>query len=100
MDTRRNLFIKGMGVAAVAVATPSAIFAARPQNVPLDSEPAGGRFSNAVADGVFSSFSAVIANRGERTDLLVAAHAWKVARDHFKEVGFMQKAISSSAILT
>jgi len=55
MESRRNLLIKGISVAAVAVATPSVLLAARPESVlrgGVDFDRFDGRFSNAVAEGV------------------------------------------------
>lgn len=98
MQSRRYLLVKGIGVAAVAVATPSLLLASRPEDVPALREarqPAfdgtGSHLSNAVAEGVFSSFSALIANHNDRSNVLVAAHAWRVAKDHFDETGFMRR---------
>jgi len=96
VQSRRHLLIKGIGVAAVAVAAPSLLMAERPENGPArGTGQADGRFdghfSNAVAEGVFSSFSALIVDSHDRANVLVAEHAWRVARDHFNETGFMQR---------
>jgi hypothetical protein len=97
MESRRDL-LKGIGVAAVVAATPS-MLSAKPQDLPGRGR--GGReigfgsiekdrFSTAVADGVFTAFSAFVANRDDRANTQVAAHAWKVAKDHFNENGLMR----------
>jgi len=96
VQSRRHLLIKGIGVAALAATAPSILLAERPENGPARGNgQAGGKidgyFSNAVAEGVFSAFSALIVDQHDRANVLVSEHAWKVARDHFNETGFMQR---------
>ncbi len=93
MQSRRDLLM-GMGVVGLAAATPSFLSAAeRHEDAGDPNGKAYGkwqrnRFSGAVADGVFSAFSALMAsNASDRARVEVATHAWKVAQDHFNEIG-------------